>query len=234
MANELVSAACGAGFVVLCESEYNSWRLFKKKKTLFFAITQLAILSTALGTALGGLIYFILSLRILPMLVIILIDRLAQNISYPIMILLRLKIICSFPTAIMYIPILLGIVLATFKYFWISWILTGSRYYFNTFSILELVALATLSIQSIAINIFFIIQAVKKFDHVIHIKYVIIVIIIIIILECSVVITAILFLSDWALWVAISIVYQIKTRLEISILAYITESAQCNSVAQQT
>jgi hypothetical protein len=230
MANELVSAACGAGFVVLCESEYNSWRLFKKKKTLFFAITQLAILSTALGTALGGLIYFIPSLRILPMLVIILIDRLAQNISYPIMILLRLKIICSFPTAIMYIPILL----ATFKYFWISWILTGSRYYFNTFSILELVALATLSIQSIAINIFFIIQAVKKFDHVIHIKYVIIVIIIIIILECSVVITAILFLSDWALWVAISIVYQIKTRLEISILAYITESAQCNSAAQQT
>src|ERR1700738_4659293 len=91
----LVSAACGAGFVIMCESEYVCCKLFKRKTTLFFFVCQLAILSSAIETALTSLIYFMSNLQILSMLIVILLVRFVMHVSYPIMMLLRLKIICD-------------------------------------------------------------------------------------------------------------------------------------------
>jgi hypothetical protein len=214
----LVSIACGAGSVILCESEYISLKLFKKKANLFFLVCQIAILSSAIATLLTSLIYFIPDLRILPMLIIITLILFIMDVSYPIMLLLRLKIICNFNFVFMLIPVLQGIIWAALKYFWINWILTGNNYYFEIYSILQPITTVSLVIQSISINVFFIILAKKKFENIIHVKYVIIVNVIVILLECVVVTTEFLFLSTWNI---ISIVSQIKIRLEISVLVYI-------------
>jgi hypothetical protein len=109
---ELVSALCSAGVVIFFESEYAYFRIFKRKTSLFSYVCQLSILSTALQIAVISIVYFIPSLRILPMLVVITIIKFLTDSSYPMMILLRLRLVILFPTTIMYIPLVLAAILA--------------------------------------------------------------------------------------------------------------------------
>lgn len=114
---------------------------------------------------------------------------------------------------------------AALKYFWICWILTNDSYYHYVFLIIQLITTICFAIQSIAINIFFAIIAVRKFEDVIHIRYVLIITIIVIILECFMITTEFIFISFWVYWIIVSIVSQIRIRLEIEILVYIVEDA---------
>lgn len=224
---ELVPAVCGAGLVILCESEYSCWRLFKKRGTLFFQITQLAILSSVLGTVLTSFAYFIPTLQTLVVfLIIISVIKFLQDISYLMMMLLRLRFIWDFSIIIAYIPLLQDILWTTLRYFWISWILTSNNHYYKIFSVIQPISTILFTVQNVAINIFFIIVAIKTFEDVISIKHVIIVNIIVIIFECVVVIIEFLFVSTWIVWVVIAIVSQIRVRLEIDILVYIVRSVR--------
>lgn len=164
-------------------------------------------------TALTSLIYFMSNLQILSMLIIILLVRFVMHVSYPIMLLLRLKIICVIHPIIMCISILQGIMWMVLKYFWVNWILTGNNHYFKINYIVQPITTVSLAIQNMIINVFFIILAKRKFENIVHLRYVII-------LECVVVTTEFLFISTWNL---VSIVAQIKIRMEISVLVYIIE-----------
>jgi hypothetical protein len=222
---DIVSGICGAGIVVLWESEHSCLRLFKRITTLFFFVCQLAIWSSALETALSSSVYFSPNLRVLPMLVLISIVKCMQNMSYPLMILIRLKFVSDFSVIIMCIPVVLSAILAILRFFWIRWLLTGESYYFNIFFIIQPITTILITIQNIAINIFFIVIAVKHFENVVYIRSVIIVNLIVIILECAVVLIEFLSIDIWITLCVISIVAQIKVRLEIDILSYIVKSA---------
>jgi hypothetical protein len=222
---QFVSGICGAGIVLLCELEYTCWRLFKRRTTLFFFVTQLAILSSTLVTALASLVFFIPSLEILPILIAFALAKFIADVTYPTMMLLRLKLICNIPTVIMYIPLLQGIIWMVLKYFWISWVLTSNSYYCHVYFIIQLTSTVCFTVQSVAINIFFAVVAVKKFEDVIHIRYVIIVSIIVIIIECLVATAEFVYLINWISWIIIAIGFQIRVRLEMGILAYIAEDA---------
>ena len=106
--DRLISAACGAGSVIVCESEYVCWKLFKRRRSMFFFVSQLAILSSAIATAISGVIHLVPDLQRLPMFIVMLIVGLVMVISYPIMLLLRLRIICKFNLIFMLIPIFQG------------------------------------------------------------------------------------------------------------------------------
>jgi hypothetical protein len=222
----LISGICGAGIILLCESEYSCLKLFKRKTTLFFFVCQLAIWSTALETALTILLYFLPNLRVLPMLVIILIAKTTQNMSYPIMILLRLRFICNFSRIIMYIPVVLAIIVAALEFFWVCWILTDESYYLNVLHIILPTTTILLTVQNILINIFFIVIAIKHFQNVVHVRSVIVVNIIVIALECVVVVLEFSFTNRWILFSVRFIIAQIEVRLEIEILSYIVQSAR--------
>jgi hypothetical protein len=222
----LISAICGAGIVLLFESEYACLKLFKQRTTLFFFICELSIMSSALGTGLATSVYFLYNLRILLMLIIITLTKFVQNVSYPIMILLRLRFVRNFSVYIMYIPVVLAAILTALRFFWIGWILTGDYYYFDVYFIIQPITTTLLTIQSIVINIFFIVIAIKHFENVVHIRSVVIVNIIVIALECVKVLIEFLFTDGWIILCVIPIITQIKVRLEIDILSYIVQSVE--------
>jgi hypothetical protein len=221
--DNLVSAMCGAAVVLACESEYSSLKLFKRRTTLFFFACQLAIWSTALGTALSALVYFLIYLKVLPMLIVISIVQCIECISYPIMILLRLRFVRNFSEMIMYIPIVIGVIFTALRYFWIHWALTDESYYIYFLIILPIITVV-LTVQSIIINIFFIVIAMKRYENIVHVKSVIIVNIIVIILECLEIAMEFLDVDKWVITTARSVVSQIEVRLEIEILSYITQT----------
>jgi hypothetical protein len=224
--DELVSAMCGAAVVLACESEYSSLKLFKRRTTLFFFTCQLAIWSSALETALTASLYFVIGLRILlPMLIVTLIIQCMTYISYPIMILLRLRFVRYFPEVVMYIPIVLGVIFTALKYFWIHWALTGESYYVYFIIILTTTTIV-LTVQNIVINIFFIVTAMKSYENMVHVRSVIIVNIIVIMLECLRIVIEFLDVDKWAIWPARSVVDLVKVRLEIEILSYIVQTVQ--------
>lgn len=224
---DLISGiCCGAGVVILCESEYACWRLFKRKRTLFFFMTQLAILSCALINALSSLIHFAPNLQILSMLIIFSLAKFISDVSYPIMMLLRLKLIHRISKIIMEIPLLLGILWMVLKYFWINCILIGSSYSCRVFLIIQVIIAICFAAENVIINIFFTITAIKKFENIINIKCIIIVTIIVVILECFIVIVEILHLTTWISWLVIAVISQLRIRFEIEILGYIVEDAQ--------
>jgi hypothetical protein len=225
MMDELVSAMCGAAIVLACESEYSSLKLFKRKTTLFFFTCQLAIWSTGLETALTASVYFVIDLRMLPMLIVISIVQCVGYTSYPMMILLRLRFVRNFPEMIMYIPIVLGVIFTALKYFWIHWALTGESYYIYFLIILPITTIV-LAVQSIVINIFFIVTAMKRYENIVHVKSVIIVNIIVIMLECLRIVIEFLVIDKWAIAPARSVIDQIKIRLEIEILSYIVQTVR--------
>jgi hypothetical protein len=225
---ELISAICSAGFVILCESEYSCLTLFKRKTTLFFFICQLAIFSSALQTLFICIIYFIYKLKILLMLVIITVTKFFVDSSYPIMMLLRLKLVIYFPIVIIYISLTLAAIFAGLRYFWILSILTNDKYYFNIYYIIQPILSILLAIENIIINIFFVIIAIKKFDEIIHIKNIIIINVIAIILEIIKTIFEFV-LPNYNILIAssvISIIYQIKIRLQIIVLSNIASSSR--------
>jgi hypothetical protein len=222
---DLISSICGAGVVILCESEYSCWRLFKRKTTLFFFVTQLAIFSCALINALASLFYFIPDLQMLPMLIIFTLFKFISDITYPIMMLLRLKLICRIPKFIMWIPLLLGIIWMVLKYYWIKCLLTNDKYSCQIFFVIQLTTTICFAVENVIINILFAIKAIKIFKNIINIKCIIIVTIIVVILECIIIILEFLFLTIWISWVVIAIVSQLRIRFEIEILGSIVEDA---------
>jgi hypothetical protein len=215
--DQLISAACGAGSVIVCESEYVCWTLFKRRN-MFFFVCQLAILSSAIATAVNGVIHLAPNLQRLPMFIVMLIVGLVMVISYPIMLLLRLRIICRFNIIFILIPIFQGILWSGLKYFWLNWMLTGNDY--KIYSIIQPIATAAITAQNITISVFFMVLAKKRFENVINMKNVIIINTIAILLESVVVICEFLFLSTW---LVLSIFVQIQVRLELTVLAYIVE-----------
>jgi hypothetical protein len=217
----LISGICSAGIVVFCESQLSCLKLFKRRTSLFFFMAQLAICSSALLIALTVSIYFLPNLQVLPMLVIILITKFTLNMSYPLMILLRLTYVRKFPVIIMYIPVVLSVIIATLRVFWVRWILTGESYYFNVFFIIQPISTALFTVQNIIINIFFIIIAIKYFPNVVHVRSVVIVNIIVIILECVRILQEFLIPNQIITLSVIAIIAQIEVRLEIEILSYI-------------
>jgi hypothetical protein len=223
--DNLVSAMCGAGVVLACESEYSSLKLFKRKTTLFFFACQLAIWSNALETALMASRYFVIGLKILPMFIVILIIQCVAYISYPMMILLRLRFVRSFSEMIMYIPVALGVIFTALTYFRIRWALTGEGYDVYFLIILP-ISTTVLTAQNIIINIFFIVTAINRYENIIHVKSVIIVNTIVIIIECLKVIMEFLVVDKWLILSVISVVGQIKVRLEIEILSYIVQTVR--------
>lgn len=216
----LVSAISGAGIVLFCESEYACLRLFKQKN-LFSFVCQLAILATALMTTLSVSVYFLHNLLVLPMLIIISIVIFTVNVSYPIMILLRLRLVQNFSIYIMCIPIILTTILTVLRYFWTCSILTGKEYCFHIYFIIQIITTIILTVEYIAINLFFIVIATKHLQNIIHIRCVIIVNIIVIILECAILIIEFVMINKWIILCIVSISNQIKVRMEIEILSFI-------------
>ena len=224
--DELVSAMCGAAVVLACESEYSSLKLFKRRTTLFFFTCQLAIWSSALEIALTASLYFVIGLRILlPILIVSLIVQCMTYISYPSMILLRLRFVRNFPEMIMYIPIVLAVIFTALKYFWIHWALTGENYHIY-FLIILTTTTVVLTVQNMVINIFFIVIAMKRYENMVHVRSVIIVNIIVIMLECLRIVIEFIDLDKWVIWPARSVVDLIKVRLEIEILSYIVQTVR--------
>jgi hypothetical protein len=217
--DRLISGICGAGFVIFCESEYVYFTLFKRKTTLFFYACQLAILSSAFLSTWNILLYFESNLRVLSMLVIDLIIRCIHDMSYPIMILLRLRFVCNFSVIIMYIPVVLAIIVTPLRFFVICWLLTGERYYFHALFIIVPIITVLLTVEYIVINIFFIVIAIKYFENVVQIRSVVIINIIVIILECAGGEILFLFADRWTILCIIHIILQIEVRLEIEILS---------------
>lgn len=212
----LIVATCGAGFILLLESEYSCLKLFKKKMTLFFFICQIAILSSATGNAFSSLLYFLPKSRNLLLFIIISLIKFIMDISYPMMILLRLKFVYKFHPIVMFTPLILNIILIILKYFWIKWALTNNNYGIH-FIIQPTIAIL-LTIQNIIVNVLFIMIARKKFENIIYTKSIIIVNIIVIIIQC---ITIIIPFLSTSIWNSIYIISQIEIRLEIIVLAYI-------------
>jgi hypothetical protein len=230
----IVSGICGAGIIVLCESEYSCLRLFRRRTTLFFFIAQLAIWSSASETALVSSMYFLHNLRVLPMLVIILIVKTTQYISYPIMILLRLRFVRDFPVIIMCTPVVLTVIIIVLRSFWVRWILTGESQYFNEYFIVRPIATLLFTAENLIINVFFIIIAIKYFQNVVHIKFAVIVNIAVTIFDGVVLLIEFLPINAWISFCTLAIVSQIKVRLEIVILSYIVQSVRERRPSDET
>lgn len=226
----IVSGICGAGIVLFCESQYSCLKLFKRRTTLFFFMIQLAIWASSLETMLTTLMYFSPNMRILPTYIFILITGFILNVSYPIMILLRLRLIQNFSIYIMTIPVILTVVLTVLRYFWMHSVLVNADNCSHSFHIILRSISATIINIYIIINIFFIVVAITRFKKIFHIRCTIIVNIIIITLEGFLIVVefAIIkqcFVLNLFLCV-ISISEIIKIRLEIEILSYIKKSVQ--------
>jgi hypothetical protein len=222
----LVAASSGAGFVIFCESEYACFRLFKRRTTLFFYVCQLAILSSGFFSAWNTLLYFDQNLRVLSMLVISGIIKCINDMSYPIMMLLRLRFVRYFPRIVMYIPIVLVVITVPLRFFVVHWLLTGERYYFNALFIVQPIITVLLTVEYIVINIFFIVIAIKHFENIVQIRSIVIINLIVIALECVGGEILFLFTDKWITLCIIAIVSQTKVRLEIEILSYIVQSVR--------
>jgi hypothetical protein len=224
----IISAICGVGIELFCESQYSCLRLFRRKTTLFFFVAQLAICTSTLMTALSASIYFLPDLRVLPMLILISILKFAQNVSYPLMILIRLRWVRNFSIYIMTIPVISATVFTALRYFWIRSVLAGEKYCFHIFNIIQSITSIILSVQYVVINLFFIVIAIKHFENIVHIRWVVIVNIIVIALQCVVVVIEFVVIEECfmpnIILCVISIADQIKVRLEIEILSYIAQS----------
>lgn len=220
----IISATCSAGVIIFCESQLSCFKLFKQRTTLFFFMAQLAICSSALETALSASAYFSDNVRVLPMLVIISITIFVYNVSYPIMVFLRLRLVQKFSKYIMYIPVALAVVMTALRYYWIRTIVTGGRYCYNMYHIIQPITTIILNTQYIVINIFFIVIAIKHFENIVHTRCAIIVNVIVIALECVMVAIEFIVPELCIILCVISIVDQIKVRLEIEILSYIVKS----------
>lgn len=225
----IVSAICSAGIILFCESQLTCFKVFKRRTTLFFFMAQFAICTSALETALSTLAYFSENVRILPMLVIISITIFVQNVSYPIMVLLRLSIVQKFPKYIIYIPLILAIILTSLRYFWIHTIVTGGRYCYNVYHIIQPITTIILNTQYIIINLFFIAIAIKHFQNIVHTRSTVIVNIVVILIECVIVAIEFIVPELCIILCIISITDQIKVRLEIEILSFIVQSVQSNT-----
>lgn len=222
---KIISAIAGAGIIIFCESIYACFRLFKKRTTLFFFVCQLAICSSCLLNIFNILLYFEFSLRILPTVIISALIKFICDISYPIMVLLRLKIIYYISSIIMYIPVVLAIVLFPLRVINIYWFIIDKKDYNLIFIIFSVLTFAIV-IEYIIINIFFIIVAIKRFDNIIHTKFVIIVNIIVIILGGGELLYLFISKWGWAVLCILPVIIQFEVRLEIEILSYITQSVE--------
>jgi hypothetical protein len=222
---KLVSGICGAGIMLLWESEHSCLKLFKQRTTLFFFICQLAIWSSAVVSTLSISVYFLPNLRVLPMLVTILIAKFVEDMSYPVMILLRFRFIRDFSVIIMCIPVVLSVIFAVLRFFWVHWILTGENFYYNAYYIIQPITTTLITVQGLIINACFIVIAIKHFQNIVHIRSVVVVNIIVSTVECTLVLVEFLTNDVWITLCVIAIVSQIKVRLEIDILAYIVKSA---------
>jgi hypothetical protein len=219
MQDQLISASCGAGAVLVCEAEYLCWKLFKRKN-LFFFTCQLAILSSAISTAINGVIHLAPNVPQFPMFITILILAFVMGVSYPIMLLLRLRILYRFNLIFIFIPIFQGILWTGLKYFWLSWVLTGNDY--KIYIIIQTITIvACFGVQDIAINVFFMVLAKKKFDNIHNIRNVFIINTIAIGINILIIMCELFLVSTWVL---VPVFIQIQVRLELTVLVYIVET----------
>jgi hypothetical protein len=168
------------------------------------------------------------NLRTPPMFVITVISRCIHDMSYPIMILLRLRFIHDFSRIIMYIPVVLAIIVASLKFFIIRWLLTDEEYYLHILFIILPIITVLFAVEYITINIFFIVLAIKYFENIVHIRHVVIINIIVIISECVTGEIPVLLANTWG-WPILCVIFiiaQIQVRLEIEILSYIVHSVR--------
>ncbi|KAH8595481.1 hypothetical protein B0O99DRAFT_686886 [Bisporella sp. PMI_857] len=220
-----VGASVGAGIVIFLESEYSAWRLFQRRQTLFFYVCQLAILSSALFNGISAYAYFTPAVDIVPLYTVNTIVEILMVTSYPVMILLRLRLIYHLHPLALCVPMLQGILWLVLGIYQTKFALTKDQYFYRVAYILQLTGMVILMVQDVIINVFFIMVARKNFSDVIHIRYVIAVNMIVIVLQiASAALTLIFFYIDGSALKVIPVIEPIKVRLEIMILAYITES----------
>ncbi|KAH6704190.1 hypothetical protein BKA61DRAFT_680441 [Leptodontidium sp. MPI-SDFR-AT-0119] len=223
--DKYVSASVGAGIVIFLESEYSAWRLFQRRKTLFFYVCQLAILSSALFNGISAYAYFTPAVEIVPLYTINTIVEILMVVSYPTMILLRLRLICHLRPLVLCAPMLQGILWLVLGIYQTKFALTKDQHFYRVAYILQLTGIVILMVQDVIINVFFVMVARKNFSDVIHIRSVIAVNMMVITLQiASVVLTFLFFYIDNSVLKAIPVIEPIKVRLEIMILAYIAES----------
>jgi ABC-type multidrug transport system permease subunit len=72
---------------------------------------------------------------------------------------------------------------------------------------------------------FFIVLAAKKHENIVHVKCVIIANVSAILLVCGIVTTQFVFLPAWVIYIVVSVICQIITRIEIEALAHIVQLA---------
>jgi hypothetical protein len=222
-----IAALVGAGIVIFLESEYSAWRLFRRRQTLFFYVCQLAILSSALFNGISAYAYFTPAVDIVPLYTVNTIVEILMVVSYPIMILLRLRLIYHLHPLVLCAPMLQGILWLVLGIYQTKFALTKDQHFYRVAYILQLTGIVILMVQDVIINIFFIMVSRKNFSDVIHVRYVIAVNMVVIALQiASATLTLLFFYIDNSALKVIPVIEPIKVRLEIIILAYIAESCR--------
>ncbi|CZR50396.1 uncharacterized protein PAC_00268 [Phialocephala subalpina] len=168
-----IAALVGAGIVIFLESEYSAWRLFQRRQTLFFCVCQLAILSSALFNGISAYAYFTPAVEIVPLYTVNTIVEILMVVSYPTMILLRLRLIYHLHPLVLCAPMLQGILWLVLGIYQTKFALTKDQHFYRVGYILQLTGMVLLMVQDVIINVFFIRVARKNFSDVIHIRYVI-------------------------------------------------------------
>jgi hypothetical protein len=222
-----IAALVGAGIVIFLESEYSAWRLFQRRQTLFFCVCQLAILSSALFNGISAYAYFTPAVEIVPLYTVNTIVEILMVVSYPTMILLRLRLIYHLHPLVLCAPMLQGILWLVLGIYQTKFALTKDQHFYRVGYILQLTGMVLLMVQDVIINVFFIRVARKNFSDVIHIRYVIAVNMMVIALQiASAALTIGFFYIDNSALKIIPVIEPIKVRLEIMVLAYIAESSR--------
>jgi hypothetical protein len=222
-----VAASVGAGIVIFLESEYSAWRLFQRRQTLFFYVCQFAILSSALFNGISAYAYFTPAMEIVPLYTINTIVEIVMVVSYPTMILLRLRLIYHLHPLVLCAPMLQGILWLVLGIYQTKFALTKDQHFYRVAYILQLTGMVILMVQDVIINVFFIMAARKTFSDVIHIRYVIVVNMVVIALQiASATLTLLFFYINGSALKVIPAIDPVKVRLEIMILAYIAESCR--------
>ncbi|KAF8852037.1 hypothetical protein BDZ45DRAFT_730471 [Acephala macrosclerotiorum] len=171
--DKCIAALVGAGIVIFLESEYSAWTLFHRRQTLFFYVCQLAILSSALFNGISAYAYFTPVVEIVPLYAINTIVEIVMVVSYPTMILLRLRLIHHLHPFVLCAPMLQGILWLVLGIYQTNYALTMDQHFYRVAYILQLTGMVILMVQDVIINVFFIMVARKNFSDVIHIRYVI-------------------------------------------------------------
>lgn len=225
--DKCIAALVGAGIVIFLESEYSAWTLFHRRQTLFFYVCQLAILSSALFNGISAYAYFTPVVEIVPLYAINTIVEIVMVVSYPTMILLRLRLIHHLHPFVLCAPMLQGILWLVLGIYQTNYALTMDQHFYRVAYILQLTGMVILMVQDVIINVFFIMVARKNFSDVIHIRYVIGVNTMVIALQiASVALTFYFFNIGSSALKVIPVIEPIKVRLEIMILAYIAETCR--------